>query len=436
MQPSEVIEETESRERAAEDSTAELRRSGTFRALQYRDFQLLWIGSLLSNIGTWIHSIAQGWLIRDLTASPFLIGFAGFAGAFPYLAFSLFSGVIADSFDRRRLLMAVQAVEMLCAGSLGMLVALKIITIWHVILISFVNNLAITVGAPAYQTMTLDIVGRDDLMSGVALNSTQYNLSRVIGPAIGGLMIVSVGIAGCFYINGLSFLSVIIALLMMKGAATRRAISSKRPHILRQLMEGLRYVRHRPRVTLLLMMATMTSLFGLPYLNFLPVFARDVFSADARGLSWLMASTGIGAVFSALMTAAINHRQIRGKILTVGLVTMGIALVTFSLSHNYFLALTSLTLLGGAMVSITASVNTLLQTLVTDGMRGRVMSMYALAFLGLAPVGSLIVGAVADLIGNHGRYHGVQLSLGGSGAIILLFGLYVLFFKPRVRELA
>jgi MFS family permease len=432
MQSPNAVEPSDFSERDAAQS--ESRRSGMFRALSYRDYRLLWAGAFLSNIGTWMQSIAQGWLVRELTPSPFLIGFVAFAGSFPQLAFALFSGVYADMFDRRRLLLVTQAVQMMLSALLGLLVALRVIIIWQVIAISFASGLASTLTNPAWHAFLHDITGREDLMSAIALNSTQYNLSRIIGPVIGGVMITTVGIAGCFYLNGLSFLAVIAALLMIGAASESRAYSGQRD-VLRQLIAGLCYVRGRPRVLALLIIASVVSIFGIPYLVFLPVFARDVLGADARGLSLLMAATGVGAVLSALLQAFLGNFHGRGKFLLGGTLFFGVMIVVFALSRTFALSLVCLAFVGGAMVSITTTINNLLQILVTDEMRGRVMSMYSLAFLGLAPVGSLLIGSAADLIGWRWRYHGAQLALAASGAVVTLFALYVLIAQPRVRAL-
>jgi MFS family permease len=406
-----------------------------FRALSYRDYRLLWAGAFLSNIGTWMQSIAQGWLVRELTPSPFLIGFVAFAGSFPQLAFALFSGVYADMFDRRRLLLVTQAVQMMLSALLGLLVALRVISIWQVIAISFASGLASTLTNPAWHAFLHDITGREDLMSAIALNSTQYNLSRIIGPVIGGVMITTVGIAGCFYLNGLSFLAVIAALMLIGAASQGRSGYTGQRDVLRQLIAGLRYVRGRPRVMALLIIASVVSIFGIPYLVFLPVFARDVLGADARGLSLLMAATGVGAVLSALLQAFLGNFHGRGKFLLGGTLFFGVMIVVFALSRTFALSLVCLAFGGGAMVSITTTINNLLQILVTDEMRGRVMSMYSLAFLGLAPVGSLLIGSAADLLGRRWNYHSAQLALAASGAIVVLFALYVLIAQPRVRAL-
>ncbi len=418
------------------------RRDATFSAMRHRNYRVFWGGSFLSNIGTWMQAVAQGWLVRELTASTTVIGFVSFAGSFPLLAFSLFSGVYADLFNRRKLLLRTQLVQLLCAGTLGGLVLMRdwgiwpVLSIWHIIAVSFASGMATTLANPAYQALTLDIVGREDLPSAVALNSAQFNLSRIIGPTAGGLLFGWIGIAGCYLLNSASFLFVIAALTAMRFPPQRLAANRSAREVWRQMIVGVRYVRGRPRVTTLLAIASITSIFGLPYLTFMPVFAKDVLALDARGLSYLWAGTGSGALISALVMAfVLSTSRRRGLLLLVGTGIFGLSVIAFSLSRSFPLSFICLMLVGGGMVSITTSVNTLLQTLVRDRMRGRVMSMYGLSFLGFPPAGSLLVGSVGDLFGDRFGFHGIQLALGLSGLLILIIALAIFYLVPRLREL-
>jgi MFS family permease len=390
---------------------------GTFRALRYPNYRLIWIGFFLSNIGTWMQTVAQGWLVRELTASTALIGFVSFASAFPQIAFSLFGGVYADLFNRRKLLIATQAVHMFNAAALGALVLLRDwklwegLLLWHVIAITFVSGLSSTLATPAFQALMLDLVRREDLPSAVALNSAQFNLSRIIGPTIGGLLFGVIGIAGGYFLNSASFLAVIAALWLLRMPPWSAPASLGAREMWRQMVAGIRYVRKRPRVQALLGVATVISLCGGPFLIFLPVFARDVLGREAQGLARLWAAMGVGALLSALAMAA------------------------FALSRNFALSCIFLALVGAGMVCITTTINTLLQMLVQDEMRGRVMSMYALAFIGLPPVGGLLIGALADLIGWRWGHHGAQWAMAAGGAVIVLFAIGVTLAVPRVKEL-
>ena len=415
---------------------------GTFRALSYPNYRLIWIGFFLSNIGTWMQTVAQGWLVRELTASTALIGFVSFASAFPQIAFSLFGGVYADLFNRRKMLIGTQMVHLACAAGLGALVLLRDLnlwaglSIWSVIGITFVSGLSSTMATPAFQALMLDLVGREDLPSAVALNSAQFNLSRIIGPTIGGLLFGVIGIAGCYFLNSASFLAVIAALWLLQMPPWRAPEDRDASGMWRQIAAGISYVRRRPRVQSLLGIATVISVFGLPFLIFLPVFARDVLDLGAEGLARLWAAMGVGALLSALLMAyRLTNSGRRGRLLLFGNVFFGLAVAAFALSRNFALSCLYIAMVGAGMVSITITVNTLLQALVQDEMRGRVMSMYALAFIGLPPVGGLLIGALADLIGWRFGHHGVQWALAAGGAVIVLFAIGVMLIVPRVKEL-
>jgi MFS family permease len=389
-----------------------------------------------------MQTVAQGWLVRELTASTALIGFVSFASSFPQIAFSLFGGVYADLFNRRKLLIATQTVHMFNAAALGALVLLRDWKLWeglslrHVIAITFVSGLSSTLATPAFQALMLDLVKREDLPSAVALNSAQFNLSRIIGPTIGGLLFVVIGIAGCYFLNSASYLAVIAALMLLRMPPWSAPAGLGAREMWRQLIAGIRYVRKRPRVQALLGVATVISLCGGPFLIFLPVFARDVLNREAEGLSRLWAAMGVGALLSALaMAYSLSNSRRRGRLLLAGNIFFGLAVAAFALSRNFALSCLFLALVGAGMVCITTTVNTLLQILVQDEMRGRVMSMYALAFIGLPPVGGLLIGALADLIGWRWGYHGAQWAMAAGGAVIVLFAVGVTLAVPRVKEL-
>src|SRR5262245_38767874 len=415
---------------------------GTFRALRYRNYRLIWIGFFLSNIGTWMQTVAQGWLVRELTASTALIGLVSFASSFPQIAFSLFGGVYADLFNRRKVLIGTQMVHLCCAAGLGSLVLMRDLNFWDglsirsVIAITFIGGLSSTLATPAFQALMLGLVGREDLPSAVALNSAQFNLSRIIGPTIGGLLFGVIGIAGCYFLNSASFLAVIVALWLLRMPPWSAPDDRDARGMWRQIAAGISYVRRRPRVQSLLGIAAVISFFGFPYLIFLPVFARDVLSLGARGLAQLWAAMGVGALLSALLMAyRLSVPGRRGRLLLFGNVFFGVSVAAFALSRNFNLSCLYIAMVGAGMVSITTTVNTLLQTLVQDEMRGRVMSMYALAFIGLPPVGGLLIGALADLIGWRWGHHGAQWALASGGVVIVLVAVLVMLAVPRVKEL-
>jgi MFS family permease len=415
---------------------------GTFRALRYRNFRLIWGGFFLSDIGGWIQIVAQGWLVRDLTASTSLIGLVSFANSFPQIAFSLFGGVYADLFDRRKLLMVTHAVYMVNAAALGALVLLRDwklwegVSLWHVIAIAFISGVSSTLATPAFEALMTDLVGREDLPSAVALDSAQYNLSRIIGPTIGGLLFSAIGIAGCYFLNSASFLAVIPVLWLLRLPPRRASAGPDAREMWRQMVTGVHYVYGRPQVKGLLGVATVISLFGAPFMNFLPVFARDVLNREAQGLAQLWAAMGVGALLSALVMAyGLSNSRRRGWLLLVGNVFFGLAVTGFALSHDFTLSCLFLALAGAGMVSVMTTVNTLLQIMVQDEMRGRVMSMYVLASMGLQQIGCILIGAFGDLLGWRWGHHGVQWALAAGGAIIVLFAIRMTLVAPSVKEL-
>jgi MFS family permease len=427
---------------AAVEEATETALGGTFRALRYPNYRLVWVGFFFSNIGSWMQTVAQGWLVRDLTASTALIGFVSFAGSFPQIAFSLFGGVYADLFNRRKLLIVTQAVYMFNAAALGGLVLLRDwklwggLSLWHVIAIAFISGVSSTLATPAFQALMLDLVRREDLPSAVALNSAQFNLSRIIGPTIGGLLFGAIGIAGCYFLNSASFLAVIAALWMLRMPPWRPPDDRDAREMWRQMIAGIRYVHRRPRVRALLGVAGVISLCGSPFLIFLPVFARDVLNREAQGLAHLWAAMGAGALLSALVMAySLSNSRRRGRLLLGGNIFFGLAVAGFALSRNFPLSCFFLALTGAGMVSITTTVNTLLQMLVQDEMRGRVMSMYALAFIGLPPLGGLLIGALADIIGWRWGHHGAQWAMAAGGIVIVLFATGLTLAVPRIKEL-
>src|ERR1041385_5475155 len=280
--------------------------SETFRALRHRNFRLFWSGAFLSNTGTWMQAVAQGWLVLQLSNSPFWLGVDGFMATAPGMFLTLAGGVFADLLDRRKLLIYTQAVAGLAALTLGVLVLTHVVQIWMILCLSFVTGCCMSLAGPSYMALVFDLVGREDLANAIALNSTQFQLARALGPVCAGIGFKFFGLAGCFIANGLSFVFVVIALLMVKfdrrdakEGPSARSVKQKGVFV-SDLIAGVRYVARRPRVSMLLMISAVTSLFGAPYLYMTPVFARDVFHLGATGLAFLMGTAGAGALFGAL----------------------------------------------------------------------------------------------------------------------------------------
>lgn len=399
-----------------------------FRALRHRNYRLFWTGYFLSNIGSWMQNVAQGWLVLQLTDSSFLLGLVAFANSLPMLFLLPVGGVIADRLDRRRLMLVTQAAMMALALMLAVLTSRGAIVVWEIVAISFFTGLAMSLNAPSYQAMVQDLVGREDLMNAIALNATQFNLSRAIGPAIAGWIIAGAGIAFCFYLNALSFLAVILALGMIRVRESHQAAaSSKLGSVWDNLMEAAAYVRESRLTRALLLLIAVISIFGLPYLVLMPVFARDVLGVGARGLGYLMSASGSGAVAGALFVASYGSLKASHLMLRAGAILLSASLIVFSFSPIYQLSLLALFLIGFAMSMFIATTNTTLQVLVPAYMRGRIMSLYALGFVGLSPLGSLQAGAIA-------HYLGAPAALGTGSIICLALSLFLL--PGLTRELS
>jgi predicted MFS family arabinose efflux permease len=409
---------------------ATTRRSGMFRALSYRNFRLFWMGAFLSNIGTWMQAVAQGWLVLQLTNSPFWLGLDAFMATAPGFVFTLVGGVFADRIDRRRLLLYTQVVAGLAALALAALVATSVVNRWMVLGFSFVTGCCMSLASPSYLALTYDLVGREDLANAIAMNSTQFQLSRVVGPALAGVAFRVFGLAGCFFANGLSFIAVVAALWMvqMERRSNAGAPQEKQRAIWRDVVEGLSYVRNRPRVSSLLLLAAVNSFFGAPYFSLVPIYARDIFHLGETGLALMMGTAGGGAFFAALLVAYLGDFRRKGWFVLSGAILFGICITGFAVSARLIWSLMFLFGLGFALVCSIAITNTLLQKLVTDQMRGRVMSMFMLSFIGTMPIGTLLAGTAS----NH---FGPQRTLAVGGIVITMVGISVFIFNRRLREL-
>ena len=404
--------------------------SGMFRALSHRNYRRFWVGAFLSNVGTWMQAVAQGWLVLQLTNSAFWLGLDGFMATAPGFFLTLAGGVFADIVDRRRLLLYTQVVAGLAAFALAILVGTNSVNVWMILGFSFITGCCMALAGPSYQAMTYDLVGREDLANAVALNSSQFQLSRVIGPVFAGLGFKFFGLAGCFYANGLSFIAVVIALNLVhfdKSKSSTRSVKDRRA-LWRDLIEGFRYVSNRPRVFSLLSISAVTSLFGAPYLTLVPIFARDIFELEESGLAWMMGIAGAGAFFAALLLAYLGDFQRKGWSVLGGAFSFGVCLICFALSTNLAISLIFLFGVGFSIVTSVAVANTLLQKLVTDQMRGRVMSMFILSFVGTMPIGNLIAGVVSHRFG-------APVALAAGGLAIIVYVTIVAISNERLREL-
>lgn len=406
------------------------RRSGMFRALSHRDFRLFWIGAFLSNVGTWMQVVAQGWLVLLLTNSAFWLGLDGFFATAPGLVFTLLGGVFADLVDRRRLLIVTQIIAGVAALGLAVLVYTGSVNRWMVLGFSFVTGCCMALASPSFLAMTYDLVGREDLANAIAMNSTQFQLSRVVGPALAGVAFKVLGLPGCFFANGLSFVFVVGALWVMRPERQpppKHSVRDRRA-LWHDLTEGFRYVRNRPRVWSLLLLSSVNSLFGAPYFTLIPIYARDIFRLEETGLALMMGTAGAGAFLGALLVAYLGDFKRKGWFVLGGAIAFGLFIINFAISSQLWLSLVFLFGLGFSIVVCVALTNTLLQKLVTDQMRGRVMSMFMLSFIGVFPIGNIVAGAAS-------KQFGPQYTLATGGLIIVIIATLVSIFNRRLRDL-
>ena len=402
------------------------RGSSMLRALSHRNFRLFWGGAFLSNVGTWMQAVAQGWLVLQLSNSPFWLGVDGFMATAPGLVLTLAGGVFADLVDRKRLLIITQIGAGLSALILAVLIVTHVVQVWMILALSFLTGCCMSIAGPSYQAITIDLVGREDLANAIALNSTQFQLSRMIGPTLAGLAIKAFGLAGCFLVNGLSYIIIVIALAMVRLEPVSHT-AERRP-FMQDLMEGFRYVWGRQRVFMLLLISAMTSLFGAPYFALVPYFARDILHMGESGLALMMAVAGAGAFCGAVVLTFMGDFKYKGWSVLSGSFFFALCLTGFSFSTHVHASLMFLFGMGFSIVFSVAVINMLLQKLITDEMRGRVMSMFILSFIGAMPIGNLIAGASAARFG-------APYTLGTGGIVIALFTLIVTVRNKRLRQL-
>ena len=396
-----------------------------FAAFTYRDFRVLWFGALASTIGTWMQKVAQSWLVFELTNSSFYLGLDDFFGQLPILLFTLLGGVIADRHDRKRLLIGSQFVQMATAFALAALVFHGRVHVGHILALSFTAGLAQAFGGPAYQALIPSLVNKRDLPNAIALNSTQFNLARVFGPLAAGVTMAALGAAGCFTLNGVSFLIVIVALMSL---SVMHIPPTGRKPILEELKSGIAYVRSEPTIIALTVLASMTTFLGLPLLTFLPIFAREIFHGEIGRYSWMMAFSGMGAVTGALVIAWLGRFKHMGRTLLIVQLVFGGLIAAFAMSRIYWLSNLLLFLSGGTLLMVFSMSASLVQLIVPDHLRGRVMSIYMVAFRGGMPLGSLAAGFAATQIP-------MPNVLAINGLLVSLVAVYFLVKSHGVREL-
>jgi MFS family permease len=396
-----------------------------FGALAHRNFRLFLFGQTVSLTGTWMQSIAQGWLVLQLTDSPFYVGLVSALGSLGVLLFTLYAGVIADRTDKRRTVVITQSLQMLQAFALAALVWSGHVTTTSVMVLAAFLGIVAAFDIPTRQAFIVEMVGKDDLMSAIALNTSVFNLTRVLGPVIAGFLIGAKGVAICFFLNGISYLAVIASLMAMRLSpwAPRTQVGSA----WQGFREVLDYLKSDRRASALVVLTAVISIFGFPYLVLMPVFARDVLRVAAAGYGLLSAAVGIGAVGGALAVAMLSSRIRKGRTLAVAGTLFGGLLGVFALSRSFTAAIVVLVLVGAAMIVNNALTNTLLQTAVPDHLRGRIMGFYSFMFVGMAPLGAFQAGVVAERFG-------APAAVGMGGAITALAVLWMAWRVPELRK--
>ncbi|NOY39370.1 MAG: MFS transporter [Nitrospirae bacterium] len=392
-----------------------------FPALYVQNFRLFWIAQIISLSGSWMHQMAQGWLIYKLTRSPLYLGIAGAALTLPMLMFTLFGGILADRYSKRNILIVTQTLSIFPPLILGTLTYTGTVNVWHAIMTAFLMGTINAFDIPARQSFLIEMVGKGHLLNAIALSSAAFNGARILGPLIAGLIISWAGLPACFYINALSFIPVVFVLKMMAIKGTARTGSSK--GLFSEFKEGIHFILKQQDILTLILTIMVFSLFGIPFSQFFPVFAEDILGIGAKGLGYMMSSAGAGAFTAAMVIAFRGKIRNTRRYMSIAALMFPAALVAFSLSRSYPLSILILVIMGWAAVSFLATANSSIQENVRDDLRGRVMSVYSLVFLGMAPIGSAMIGYIADKVGT-------PQALTTAGTICLVAGS-VFFLRTR-----
>jgi MFS family permease len=398
-------------------------KEGMLRSLRHRNFQLFFSGQLISLIGTWMQNIAQSWLVYRLTGSSLLLGVVGFAGQIPVFLLAPVGGMAADRWNRHRVVIATQTLSMILALVLAGLTLSHIVRVWEIGVLAACLGAVNAFDIPARQSFLIEMVGREDLMNAIALNSSMFNGARVIGPAVAGLLVAWIGEGWCFFANAVSYIAVIAGLLLMRLGPPRKVVNRTPP--IEHIAEGFRFVHRTKPIAALMMLIGLVSLVAVPYTVLMPIFADRILHGGARGLGILMGAVGTGALLGALTLAMRRGVQGLGRWVGFSAMAFGISLVVFSFSRWFWVSVILLIPTGYAVMLQMSSSNTLIQAMVPDELRGRAMSVYTMMFMGMAPMGSLFAGALADRIGAPWT-----VAIGGLGAVAGAF-----FFLKRLPHL-
>ena len=396
-----------------------------FKAFQYRDFRLMWAGACTSTIGTFMQTVAQAWVVLQISGSARLLGLDAFLANIPVFLFSLVGGVIADRVSRRHLLLASQWVQLACAFTLALLYAVGVVRIWHILGLSFIVGTAQSFGGPAYSAIVPALVEKEDLPNAIALNSIQFNLARVIGPVVGGFALTYWGATWCFSLNGASFIAVIISLMMVRLRFEPKASTES---ILTSMKQGFGFIRKQGAMGGLIALGFCMTAFAFPLIIFLPVFAKDVFHRGPTTFTMMLASSGLGSVAGALIVAALGNVRNKGRIALLMLICMGGGMAAFAFSTSLIASCVLLFFSGAALLCAFAMISSLVQLITADEMRGRVMSVYNVAFRGGMPFGSVVSGWLIPM-------YSAPRVIAANGLLLVVLGIYFFAFQRRVAEL-
>jgi MFS family permease len=397
----------------------------TLRALQYRNFQLFFGGQLISLVGTWMQYVAESWLVYRLTHSSVLLGVIGFAGQIPVFLLSPAAGIVADRFRRQWVVICTQTSAMLLAFTLAALTLTGAVRIWHIFALAATLGVVNAFDIPARQSFIVEMVGKQDLMNAIALNSSMFNASRVVGPAIAGLLVAGVGEGWCFFLNGASYIAVIAGLLLMN--VPRRAAEQRVGSPMAHIVEGFRFVAHNLPMYALLMQLAVVSLSGMSYTVLMPIFADRILHGGAEALGVLMGALGVGALSAALVLASRQTLKGLNRWAAIATFTFGVGMIAFSFSHNLLLSEALLIPVGFSMMIEMGSSNTLIQSMVPDRLRGRIMAVYSMTLVGMAPLGALIAGAAADRFG-------APRTVAAAGVVCMAAAAVFWTQLPKIRE--
>jgi len=399
------------------------------RALRHRNFQLFFGGQIISLTGTWMQSVAQAWLVYSITKSSFLLGAVGFASQIPVFLLAPLGGATADRINRHRLIVATQTASMILAAILAWLTLSHRVQVAHIFVLATLLGVVNAFDIPGRQSFLVDMVGKEDLMNAIALNSSIFNGARSIGPAVAGILVARIGEGSCFAVNAISYGAVIAGLLLM-NVRSRRRTSKSSP--LADIVEGFRWVNRTKVIRALLLLIGLVSLVGMPYTVLMPIFADQILHGGARGLGILMGATGVGALLGALTLASKTGVTGLGRWVAVSCASFGVTLILFSYSHHFWLSVAFLLPAGFSMMLQMGCSNTLIQTMVPDRLRGRVMAVYSMMFMGMAPFGALLGGAIAHRVGAP-----ATIAIGGVASIIgaIWFGRQLPELRIEARRL-